>query len=220
MNLNVRFTLIVDDMISGDLYKNLLDAGGVPIGFEEWEIFRTSKGRPFSNEISKARNPFELDVFHAINLDKGCFLGQESISRIYTRNAIRQRMWGLQFSLSVPAVEAGSKIFYANKEIGSVSSTAVPTPNGNYKMALGFLSTKLDKQEMEWDGKAIRVNGNDGICVALPYMTFDFMDGKGSPLTKTISNDFTPDTDAPSKEEKLKAMQERLDAFLKQNKQM
>lgn len=206
--------MIVDDSVSGDLYKNLVDAGGVPIGLQEWEVLRVVQGRPsLESELQLATNPFEADLFHAVALDQGCFLGQESISRVYTRNAIRKRLWGIQLP-STASIAPQIEITLDGKTVGLITSPPIQDPYSDRMLALGFLNTKVNREAIQWDRKEVTVSGITGVVVSLPYMTFDFIDGKGAPTSPTA--DPEPDKKVESKEEKLKAMQERLAAFMKQ----
>jgi len=49
---------------------------------EELEIWKISQGIPrFDREINGETNPYELGLRDIVNLDKGCYLGQEAIAR-------------------------------------------------------------------------------------------------------------------------------------------
>ena len=214
------YTLVAEESVAGDLFKNLVDAGAVPIGEESWEVMRVMQGRPTrANELIKALNPFEVDLFHAVSLDKGCFLGQESIARVYTRDAIRKRLWGMEFPSDSRHIALGDIVRFDGRDVGFISTASVEHPSRPVHLALGFLNAKVQKMGVQWEGKEVEVAGIRGVVKALPYMTFDFPDGIGAPRSSTSPSDQVDlDQKDQSKEERLQAMQARLDAFMAQQK--
>ena len=210
------FTLIVDDAVSGDIYKNFVDAGAVPIGLRDWETLRVVQGRPGGYEMDRASNPFELDLFRAVSLDKGCFLGQESISRVYTREAVRKRLWGIELPRSSPSVAADAEVLCDGANVGFVTSASVADPFSERRLALAILKSKVDKVAVDWQGKHVEIDGHQGVATALSYMLFDFPEGKGAPPSTATRNGMDVEDRQQDKEAKLKAMQERLAAYMKQ----
>lgn len=72
---------------------------------------------------------------NAISYAKGCYIGQEVISRLKSAGKLNRRLAGL--SLSAPA-DAGHQLFLDGIQVGELTSvTAAKTPR-----ALGFLSKK------------------------------------------------------------------------------
>ncbi|KKZ10241.1 MAG: hypothetical protein TQ37_09085 [Candidatus Synechococcus spongiarum 15L] len=60
------------------------------------ELLRLQQGTPiWPNEINDAFNPFELGLAGAVDLDKGCYLGQEVLARLVTYDGVKQqlRLW-------------------------------------------------------------------------------------------------------------------------------
>jgi len=54
---------------------------------EELEIWKIRQGIPgFNREINGETNPYELGLGDIINLDKGCYLGQEAMARLLGLN--------------------------------------------------------------------------------------------------------------------------------------
>eukprot|EP00210_Caulerpa_lentillifera_P002709 g2589.t1 len=220
LNRSEGYTLIVDDSVAGDLYKNLIDAGGVPIGLLDWERLRVSNGRPgLETELRHASNPFEVGLFHAVSLSKGCFLGQESISRIYTKNTIRRKLWGIQFHSKEAVVSPEAMIRSEGKDVGRVTSIPVDDveKDSTQKICLGFLRCKINKTAVDWNGTEVEIEGFKGTVRHLDYTNNDFETGIGSPIPSTPEG--KTNVESVDKEKKLKEMQERLDAFMKQQKQ-
>ncbi|KAI3708336.1 hypothetical protein L2E82_37503 [Cichorium intybus] len=65
-------------------------------------------GRPApGNELTNEFNVLEAGLWNAVSLNKGCYKGQETISRLITYDGIKQKLWGIQLS---SLVDPGSPI--------------------------------------------------------------------------------------------------------------
>lgn len=52
-------------------------------GMQEWEVFRVLVGRPASSgEINENTMPLEAGLFHTVHFNKGCYMGQETLSKV------------------------------------------------------------------------------------------------------------------------------------------
>ena len=57
--------------------------GAVPMGEEAWEAARIVCGRPApGSELTQDFNPLEAGLYHAVSVDKGCYIGQETLSKV------------------------------------------------------------------------------------------------------------------------------------------
>ena len=60
---------------------------------EELEIWKIRQGIPgFNREINGETNPYELGLGDIINLDKGCYLGQEAIARFFRSKSLKYQL--------------------------------------------------------------------------------------------------------------------------------
>tara|TARA_B100000579_G_scaffold273720_1_gene226122 strand:+ start:643 stop:1491 length:849 start_codon:yes stop_codon:yes gene_type:complete len=60
---------------------------------EELAIWKTRQGMPgFNREINGETNPYELGLGDTIDLDKGCYLGQEAIARILRSKSLKYQL--------------------------------------------------------------------------------------------------------------------------------
>ncbi len=88
----------------------------------EWKI-RQGLPKDFS-EISGKYNPYELGLSDLVNLEKGCYLGQETLSKVKNSGKVKCK---LMFFTSNQLIEPGSKlIFDSNSNIdnaGTVTSS-------------------------------------------------------------------------------------------------
>ena len=108
---------------------------------EEFNIFRIEHGiAQADNEINEDINPMECGLNDYISYNKGCYIGQEVIARIDSRDKIPKQMVKVS---STNGLGSNDKIFADDeKEVGFISSTAKV---GDGIIGLGFIrSVSLD----------------------------------------------------------------------------
>jgi folate-binding protein YgfZ len=90
---------------------------------EEFEALRVNAGFPwFGADMNADSLPLEARQDAAISMDKGCYMGQETVSRIVFRGHVNKILMGVRFAGEAPA--AGSVVWRDGKEIGKVTSAA------------------------------------------------------------------------------------------------
>jgi len=95
-------TLLMDVDAAGDVWEVLEQAGAVPMGTEAYECARIVNGRPKTGlELTEEHNPYEAALVHTVSLQKGCYLGQETLARLATYDGVKEELWGLRFAASV-----------------------------------------------------------------------------------------------------------------------
>jgi folate-binding protein YgfZ len=53
------------------------------MGSDVWQMARVMAGRPASgSELTEDFNPLEAGLYHAVSVQKGCYIGQETISKV------------------------------------------------------------------------------------------------------------------------------------------
>ncbi len=63
-----------------------------------------------------------MDRLHGVDFDKGCYVGQEVVSRMQHRGTARTRT--VKIVLDGPSPEAGASILAGDKQVGTIGSTA------------------------------------------------------------------------------------------------
>ena len=91
----------------------------------------------------------DFDLLHAIDFKKGCFVGQETTSRMKRRSAIKSRMLPIDFDGPAPA--AGAEILAGTLRAGEVRSGV-----DGRAMALVRLD-RIEGAELTVDGRACAV---------------------------------------------------------------
>jgi aminomethyltransferase len=129
-------------------------SGATPIGERACEILRIESGLPrYPHELSEAYIPLEVGLWPDVSFTKGCYIGQEIIARMESRQRLAKQMVGLR---SASTIESGAELYAANSAIGKVSSVAL-RPGGE-SIALGFV-----KPSHAQDGQALLVGGERSI---------------------------------------------------------
>jgi len=91
--------------------------------FARW---RMEHGLPFGKgELNARNNPFELGLSNLVNLNKGCYLGQETVAKLLRVGQVRQklRFWDSDRELSVgQGLTNSSSKSIDKKKVGEVTS--------------------------------------------------------------------------------------------------
>jgi len=117
--------------------RNVLAADYRAMDESEWEVLRIENGIPrWGRELTPEIIPPEANLqMRAIDYEKGCYIGQEVISRMKMSGQTRQRLSGLTSGIAlVPGMEvrAGTKV------VGRVTS-AVFSQRMNSHIALAMI---------------------------------------------------------------------------------
>ena len=116
-------------------WQAALAAGAVPIGEQALETLRIESGLPrFARELSEAYIPLEVGLWQDVSFSKGCYIGQEIIARMESRQRLAKQMVGLRSDVSI---ESGADIAFEGEPVGKVSSAA-PRPGSDW-IGLGFV---------------------------------------------------------------------------------
>ena len=114
---------------------------GRPVGWQALEIARIEAGIPrFGQDMDDTNLAPEAGIeSRAISYSKGCYIGQEVISRIRAYGQVAKALRGLQFHGSLQRLpEKGTKILLEEKEIGYVTS-ATHSFSLHRTIALGYV---------------------------------------------------------------------------------
>ena len=121
------------------LWERLTALGAVPAGEHHWETWRIEDGVPKpGSELTDDYNPLEAGLWQAVSIDKGCYIGQETIARLNTYNGVKQGLYGLQ--LTAP-LEPGTKLSTAEGEKAGVLTSCRTTPDG--VLGLAYIRRKV-----------------------------------------------------------------------------
>jgi folate-binding protein YgfZ len=144
------------------LHGALLARGAVAAGEASVECLRIEHGRPrYGIDLDDSVIPQEAGLNErAVSFTKGCYVGQETVARLFYRGKPNRHLRGLR--LSGPA-EPGAQLRLGERVVGQLTSVA-DSP------ALGPIGLSLARREAE-PGASLEVgeNGVTGIVVELPF---------------------------------------------------
>ena len=113
----------------------LLDAGAVAVSEDAAEILRVESGRPrYGAELDDATIPQEAGLNErAVSFTKGCYVGQETVARLFYRGKPNRHLRGLRLSEPAPA---GAELRLGERVVGHLSSSLVSPAHGPIALAL------------------------------------------------------------------------------------
>jgi aminomethyltransferase len=117
----------------GLVREALLAAGALPLDAETFDILRVEHGYgAFGHELGLDYIPLETGLLDAVSFTKGCYVGQEIIARMESRNRRAKQLRGLR--LSQPVV-APAKLVADGKEAGDLTSAVISPRFGAIALA-------------------------------------------------------------------------------------
>jgi folate-binding protein YgfZ len=162
----IRTDLGVDVLCDGEhtavVAAALAEAGALPISEAVAETVRIEHGRPrFGVEIDEDTMPQEAGLHErAVSYSKGCYVGQETVARLYWKGKPNRHLRGLRFG---GPVAAGAALLLGDQQVGTVASVA-DSPR------LGPIGLALVRREAE-PGAVLTVAESDAgaTVVSLPF---------------------------------------------------
>ncbi len=99
------------------------------------EVVRVESGRPrYGLDLDDATIPQEAGLNErAVSFTKGCYVGQETVARLYYKGKPNRHLRGLRFSAPVPT---GTPLMLGEREVGRVGSSVVSPRLGPIGLAL------------------------------------------------------------------------------------
>jgi tRNA-modifying protein YgfZ len=110
-------------------------AGAVPASEEAAEVVRVEHGRPrYGIELNDGVIPQEAGLNErAVSFTKGCYVGQETVARLFYRGKPNRHLRGLR--LSAPAA-TGDVLRLGEKEVGRIGTVVVSPVHGPIALAI------------------------------------------------------------------------------------
>ena len=117
------------------LRSALAEAGAPEVGPDAVEILRIEAGTPrFGAEMDSGTMPAEAGIVEtAVNFEKGCYIGQETVARLHYRGKPNRHLRGLR--LSAPA-QQGAALRLGEKELGRLGGNCVSPMHGTIALAI------------------------------------------------------------------------------------
>jgi folate-binding protein YgfZ len=143
-----------------DVRAALLAAGATPVSEDAAEILRVESGRPrYGVDADDATIPQEAGLnARAVSFTKGCYVGQETVARLFYRGKPNRHLRGLRLSEPAPA---GAELRLGERVVGTLTSSLVSP-------AYGPIGLALVRREAEL-GSTVDVGGAPAEVVELPF---------------------------------------------------
>jgi folate-binding protein YgfZ len=132
----VRTDLGIDVICSADRADDVRDALGVePVSDEAAECLRIESGRPRHGlDMGADTIPQEAGLNErAVSFEKGCYVGQETVARLYYKGKPNRFLRGLRLTSET---ETGAPITLGERQVGTIGSTCVSPAHGPIALAL------------------------------------------------------------------------------------
>jgi tRNA-modifying protein YgfZ len=160
---DVGVDLLCDAADTEALRAALEEAGVVAVGEAAADCLRIERGRPrYGIDLDDTVIPQEAGLNdRAVSLTKGCYVGQETVARLYYRGKPNRQLRGLR--LSGPA-EPGDELQFEGRAVGRLTSAALSPRFG--PIALGFVRREAPL------GATVKVGASEdltGQVIELPF---------------------------------------------------
>jgi folate-binding protein YgfZ len=134
--------LFVPPVAIAPLVRSIEEAGAVRASAEDARVVRIENGRPrFGEEITERFLAPETGQFDAISRQKGCYLGQEVVERLRSRNAVSRILTPIRFDSGSSAIP-GTKLRAGDVRAGEIGS-AVYSPRFGQWVGMAYIRTDV-----------------------------------------------------------------------------
>lgn len=131
----VGVDVLCDARDTAQLTASLLARGAVAVSEDAAECVRIERGRPrYGVDVDDSVIPQEAGLNErAVSFTKGCYVGQETVARLFYKGKPNRHLRGLK--LSAPAV-SGTELRLGERVVGHVASVTVSPTFGPIALAL------------------------------------------------------------------------------------
>lgn len=154
------------------LQQRLAGAGAHRASPDALELARILAGWPrLASEVDDKTIPQEVrfDEIGGVSYTKGCYTGQETVSRLHFRGHANRQLRGLLFESDPPAAPASgwSAVTEDEREVGRVTSIAW-LPDGGGSVLGRWIGLAIVRREVPI-GARVRAAGREARVVNLPF---------------------------------------------------
>ena len=159
---DVGVDLLCDAIETERLRETLRSRGAVAVAEQAAECVRIESGRPrFGVDIDESTIPQEAGLNErAVSFTKGCYVGQETVARLFYRGKPNRHLRGLL--LSAPA-SSGAELRLGERVVGRLGSAASSPEHGAIALSL------LRREAEPGASLAVGEHGASGLVVELPF---------------------------------------------------
>ncbi|WP_435076432.1 aminomethyltransferase family protein [Halococcus sp. AFM35] len=161
------YTVVCAANAAESVFDTLINNGlnAAPFGHRTWRALTLEAGTPLFESELRGRIPNVLGLRNALDFEKGCYVGQEVVSRVENRGQPSRRLVGLALD---DRPESGAAVFDGDGTVGEVTR-AVESPLCERPLALALVEFGLDAAEL-----TVRIDGEER---AATVETLPFVEG-------------------------------------------
>jgi len=162
---------------AGNVLDTLLNRGlnAAPFGYRTFESLTLEAGTPLFETELDGRVPNTVGLRHGLDFEKGCYVGQELVSKVENRGQPSSRLVGLRTDA---VVDAGATVRVGDSDVGEITR-AIESPSLDESIALAFVAfdATLDAAAVETAGESVSAEAVDlpfvaGIADSLRLPTY------------------------------------------------
>ena len=155
----VRFFVPADQ--KSRVVELLQEAGATEGSLQAARVVRLEHFQPrFGEDIFTTTLSQETQQMHAVNFNKGCYIGQEIVERVRSRGLVHRLLAGVEIdSTEVPALD--TRLLQGEENAGKMTSAAFSPALGKV-VGLAYL-----RRELAEPGTALTVDGHAAVVRAL-----------------------------------------------------
>jgi tRNA-modifying protein YgfZ len=142
--------------------EGLVAAGAQPVGEASVEVVRVESGRPrFGVDLDDATIPQEAGLNdRAVSFTKGCYVGQETVARLFYRGKPNRHLRGLRLSAPAPVA---TPVRLGDREVGRLGTVVLSPVHGPIALAI------VRREAAPGDTLAVGDEGVSALVVELPF---------------------------------------------------
>jgi aminomethyltransferase len=158
-----------------EVFETLVVRGNnaAPFGYRTWETLTLEAGTPLFDTELVGRIPNVAGVRNALDFEKGCYVGQEVVSKVENVGQPSKRLVGLAPE-AVPA--AGDPVFAGEEQVGEVTR-AVEGPSYEAPVALAYVEFDAASDVTAVETLAEDAEDGDGTSVPAEVVDLPFVEG-------------------------------------------
>ncbi len=123
--------LLAQRTVAGSIVEAARNTGTKELQGDGFELLRIMTGTPcFPRELSTSVNPLEVGLRDVISFTKGCYVGQEVVSRLDAYEKVQRELIVLHLQGQPSRREDPLHVISQDRIVGGITSLSQPLPDG------------------------------------------------------------------------------------------
>jgi tRNA-modifying protein YgfZ len=145
------------------LVQQFQSAGAPSVSPQAARVVRLENFQPrYGEDIFATTLSQETQQAHAVNFNKGCYIGQEIVERVRSRGLVHRLLAGVEIDAPEP-LELDNRLLHGEEEVGKITSAEF-SPALDKVVALAYI-----RRELAEPGTVLTFNGHAAIVRSLHH---------------------------------------------------